>query len=403
MGLLSIGATIAAPATECFPAIFAAFPQSGSTRSGRRSGTSARSKSTRLRGPDRRQWLRSAVRISPSDNPPTHYAHDAIFYVDPGSGLPMAGGTANFYDDDPDEPGRGTIEIEWEAQNAGSTASYGQGNIGLPNWAIPTVGDRIYVVGTLDRGCGHPENATARKCIHPARGYDAKASWNPERFSGYGSGCLCQRPWRRRELHAAGAQRCPQPGRLRRRENRDVLSPANVDRYYQAGPLAPLLYPLLVQVVRQLTGISLTASIYPEAGPSAFPGWSRTGRATGERRDYDFDVPLPARRPAQTRYRWRWLPGPGTPRESMKRVRHTGPCASRLPYRGAAARIYPGTLRFVVEPNACPGQPIGRASSNRIDVTTLPARWQLSADVSGTGATFRAPLRTCSTQRRAAA
>jgi hypothetical protein len=106
-------------------------------------------------------------RISPSDNPPTHYAHDATFVVDPDAAYRWTVGTANFFAD-PGESERGRIEVEWETRNAGNTATYGQGNIGLPIWANPSPGDRVYVVGRWILDAGHPELGD-RTEIHPAR------------------------------------------------------------------------------------------------------------------------------------------------------------------------------------------------------------------------------------------
>ncbi|HZI75141.1 MAG TPA: hypothetical protein VFD73_14160, partial [Gemmatimonadales bacterium] len=157
-----------------------------------------------------------------------------------------------------------------------------------------------------------------------------------------------------------------------------------VDRYYQAGPLAPLLYPLLVQVVRQLTGISLTASIYPEAGPSAFP-WGGPGpeeRPVNDR-DYDFDVPLPAPPAGANSVSMEVVTRPGHTTGVNEEVSYTGSIAHvRLPYRGADSGIYARTLRFAWNQTPAPASH-WTVRLNRIDVTDAPGKWQLWADVSG--------------------
>src|ERR1041385_7415917 len=76
---------------------------------------------------------------------------------------------------------------------------------------------------------------------------------------------------------------------------RDVLSATDQARYYRAGPLSALLSLLVIPIVEQLAGASLTGQIFPYAGPTAFP-W---GNQSPEQHaindmDYDFDVPLPA-------------------------------------------------------------------------------------------------------------
>jgi hypothetical protein len=330
-------------------------------------------------------------RISPSDNPPTHYAHDATIFVTPDAGYRWLVGTANYLDGDPDGPGRGTIEVEWETQNGGSTAAYGQGNIGLPLWTMPTVGDRVYVVGRWILDAGHPESGD-RTEIHPARlvatlrerpavSFGASAAQVDVYVSGHGGGANWMPP---------GLSEVLDQGRHGGGRIRDVLSPADQDRYYRAGPVAPLLYPLLVQVIRQLTGISISATIYGESGPSAFP-WG--GPGAEERpindEDYTFDVPLPAAPSGPALVNLEVVTHPEHTTAVDEQVTYSGPSNGaptvahiRLPYRGADSRIYARTFKFSWRQDTAPANRwVVRLT--RIDVTDLAGKWQMWGDVSG--------------------
>jgi hypothetical protein len=106
--------------------------------------------------------------ISPVDAPPTHYGHDAIMFLQPDSAYQWLIGTSNYYAGDPDSAELGRLEVEWETLDGGSTATYGEGTIGLPLWANPTAGDRVYVVGRWILDAGHPELG-ARTEIHAPR------------------------------------------------------------------------------------------------------------------------------------------------------------------------------------------------------------------------------------------
>ena len=185
--------------------------------------------------------------------------------------------------------------MEWETQNGGSTATYGQGTIGLPLWTNPTVGDRVYVVGRWILDAGHPESGD-RTEVHPPRlvatmrqrpsvSFGASAAQVDIYVSGHGGGANWMPPGLTALLDQGGHG----GGRIR-----DVLSPADQDRYYRAGPVTTLLFPLLSQLIKQLTGVSISGTIYSDAGPSAFP-WGTPGaeeRPVNDM-DYAFDVPLP--------------------------------------------------------------------------------------------------------------
>ena len=83
--------------------------------------------------------------ITHSDLPYTHYAHDWNMELLPDPNYLWVLGTANF-NTAPVNATYGRVECEWETQNSGrpQIGSYGHGNIGLPLWATPSTGDRIY-------------------------------------------------------------------------------------------------------------------------------------------------------------------------------------------------------------------------------------------------------------------
>ncbi len=323
--------------------------------------------------------------ISPSDNPPTHYAHDANFYVSPDPGYEWLTGTANTYSGDAAGPGLGRVEVEWETLNGGSTATYGQGKIGLPLWASATVGDRVYVVGRWILDAGHPEVGD-RTEIHPPRliatmrqrpaVLNGSAATQVDIYvSGHGGGANSMPPGLSALLDDDGHG----GGRIR-----DVLSPADQDIYYRAGPLASVLYPLASTLIQQLTGFSLTSTIYPTAGPSAFP-WGAPGveeRPVNDR-DYDFDVPLPPTPPGATSVAMQAVTHPGHTTAVSEVVTYTGVTAHiHLPYRGADNGIYARTLEFAWNrPPAPASHWVVRLNS--ITVNDSPGKWQLWSDVSG--------------------
>ncbi len=330
--------------------------------------------------------------ISPSDNPPTHYGHDATFFLVPDSAYQWLVGTSNYYAGEAGSPELGRLELEWETLNAGSTATYGQGKIGLPLWANPTAGDRVYVVGRWILDAGHPEVGD-RTEMHPPRllatmrkrtamaSSGAAAAQVDIYVSGHGGGANSMPPG----LSAVLDQHGHGGGRIR-----DVLSPDDQKKYYQPGPLAPALLPAITLLIQQLTGQTISLPVFAEAGPSAFP-WGMPG--TEERpindMDYDFDVPLPPP-PA----------GGGTVAVDVTtQPQHTtaitevityGNVANgvpttahvHLPYRGADNGIYARTLRFSWVAGAPPDSHF-TVRLNRITVKDSPGKWQLWADVSG--------------------
>jgi hypothetical protein len=319
------------------------------------------------------------ARISHTDNPPTHYAHDLTVDLQPDAAYRWLAGTANYYGADAADPELGALEIEWETQNGGSTSAYGQGNIGVPLWASPTAGDRIYAVGRWILDAGHPElgdrtemhppRLLATMRTRPAVSGGAAATQVDLYVSGHGGGANWMPPGLSALLDQGGYG----GGRIR-----DVLQPSEQDRYYRAGPLATLLYPLVTTLIKQVTGVTVSATVYPDAGPSAFP-WGAPGpeeRPINDR-DYDFDVPLPA---------------PAVRVEAITHAEHsTGVVESityngatahiHLPYRGADNGVYARTLKFSANAPAPPTHLVVRL--NRIDVKDAAGKWQLWADVSG--------------------
>ena len=158
------------------------------------------------------------------------------------------------------------------------------------------VGDRVYAVGRWILDAGHPELG-ARTEIHaprlvatmrqrPALASTGSAAAEVDIFvSGHGGGANLMPPGLSAILNLGGYG----GGRIR-----DSLSASDQNRYYQPGPLSPLLSAIVGALLKQLTGESFTLPVFSEAGPSAFP-WGNPGdemRPVNDI-DYDFDVPLP--------------------------------------------------------------------------------------------------------------
>lgn len=331
------------------------------------------------------------ARISYEDDPLTHYAHDTNFYVIPDPQYRWTVGTANYYSNGEDEGGGalGRIEVEWESLNSGNTTSYGTGQIGIPDWAVPAAGDRIYAVGRWVLDAGHPESGD-RSEMHPPRlvavmrkrpaasSTMAASSQVDILISGHGGGA---------NRFPAGMDALLSQGGHGGGRMRDVLSAADQQTYYQPGPLPGLELPLVNLLVQQISGQPLSAPIYAQAGPTAF-SW---GTPAPEQQpindmDYDFDVPLPA------------MPGAsGSPQiEVVTHAEHTssvteritysasaaGPIAHiHIPYNGADNGIYARTLKFVWS------RPVRlnhfQVTLNRLTPKSLTGKWHVWAEVSG--------------------
>jgi len=124
--------------------------------------------------------------------PGDHFGHDVNVMLVPDEEYQWVIGTANFYADaspdrfgdvgdfHPDHRENARLELEWEFLNpaerqvpgmckSGSTEiNYEHGNVGMPAFAMPTVGDRVYTVGRWILDSGHPEKGS-RTEIHPPR------------------------------------------------------------------------------------------------------------------------------------------------------------------------------------------------------------------------------------------
>ncbi|HLK50705.1 MAG TPA: hypothetical protein VKT49_21340 [Bryobacteraceae bacterium] len=333
-------------------------------------------------------------RISWEDDPITHYAHDTNFYLMPDSAYRWTVGTANYFSSGEDDSGVaiGRVEVEWEALNAGNPQSYETGQIGMPAWVMPASGDRVYLVGRWVLDAGHPEIGD-RTEIHPPRlvavfrrrpaisSAIALATQVDIYVSGHG-GAANHYPSGMDALLAQGGHG---GGRLR-----DVLSQADQQTYYQAGPLPSLELPLLLQFVQQITGLSLTGPIHSSAGPTAFIwGTPAPEQQPVNDMDYDFDVPLPP-------------PPPNAASVGVEAVTHsqhstavteviTYPASAgalpamahiHLPYRGADNGIYARTLKFTWNTAPAPLHHF-RVRLNSVTVSALPGEWHLWSDVAG--------------------
>jgi uncharacterized protein (TIGR03437 family) len=333
-------------------------------------------------------------RISWEDDPLTHYAHDTNFYVTPDPAYRWTIGTANYFSSGEDDSGvaLGRIEVEWEALNAGNPASYETGQIGLPAWAMPTSGDRMYLVGRWVLDAGHPEIGD-RTEIHPPR----LVAVSRQRPAVSSSMALSTQVDIYVSGHGGAANHYPAGmdalldqgghggGRLR-----DVLSPADQQTYYQAGPLPLLELPVLLQFVQQITGLSLTGPTHAAAGPSAFSwGTPAPEQQPVNDMDYDFDVPLPPPPPNAASVGVEVVTEPQHSTAVTEAVTYPSsggalPAVAHihLPYRGADSGIYARRLKFTWNTAAAPVNHF-HVRLNSVTVSALPGQWHLWSDVSG--------------------
>jgi uncharacterized protein (TIGR03437 family) len=330
-------------------------------------------------------------RVSYEDDPITHYAHDVNVYLLPDQQYRWVIGTANYASNGEDEAGvaLGRIEVEWESLNNGNTASYGAGQIGLPDWAIPTTGDRIYVLGRWVLDCGHPEVGD-RTELHPPRliavmrqrlgvsSTGSEAAQVDVYVSGHGGGA---------NQYPSGMDALLNQGGRGGGRIRDVLSASDQQTYYRPGPLALLEAPILDLLVNELTGQGVSLPIYPTAGPSAF-SW---GAPAPEQQpvndmDYDFDVPLPIPPGAAGSVTVEAVSHPQHSTSVAEAVTY-GSNGSQvvahvhLPYKGADNGIYARTLKFSWNAPAPPHH--FRLHLDRITPTAITGQWQVWADLAG--------------------
>jgi uncharacterized protein (TIGR03437 family) len=329
-----------------------------------------------------------AAHISHEDDPLAHYAHDTNLFLVPDPQYRWTIGTANYIantESDSDlELGR--IELEWEVLNNGNTESYGTGRIGLPEWAIPTVDDRVYAVGRWVLDAGHPEIGD-RTEMHPPR-LLATMRQRPAVSNGlaaaqvdiYVSG------------HGGGANQYPSGMDALLNQNgrgggrlRDVLSSDDQQLYRRAGPIGLLEIPLINLIVRGITGAALDAPIYGTAGPSAFSWGTRAPEQQPiNDMDYDFDVPLPPQPAGASTVSVETITQPQHSTTVNEIITYPAPGLAHihLPYRGADNGIYARTLKFRWNTASTPLDHF-RVTLNRITVKTLPGEWHLWADVAG--------------------
>lgn len=340
-----------------------------------------------------RNGLNQGSHIAFHDYPWTHFAHDFNLHLIPDFEYLWVMATASFQGE-AEENDTGRIEWEWETQNNGSPfqGSYGQGNIGVPLFALPTVGDRIYTVGRWILDNGHPDEGD-RSEIHPPRmiatmrkrhtvvpfGPDCvtRASQVDIFVSGHGGG-INQSTYAELERllgnNGKGGARLKDFG---------IGTPADPsgnalgEVYHRLGP-KPVAHGDLAFLLALAGFVGIAPDIFPLAGPSAMgtdlstglP--SLSGAAWGKRpesravndMDYEFDVPLPPRPPDATTPVVQITtqsmhttaveeaityinPDPGTGFPTAAHI--------RLPYRGADNGIYARTLRFYWDAYSTPG------------------------------------------------
>jgi hypothetical protein len=301
--------------------------------------------------------------VSHEDFMSWHYAHDADLFVTPDPEYRWTLSDVSFLGElDDHEFGR--LEIEWETLNGGrgTWESYGTGDIGLPLWAMPTVGDRVYAVGRWVLDNGHPPAHTE---IHPPRlfasmrkrpapvpaGPRCGAPSAPMRsaqldvyVSGHGGGSNQFYDGLSAALDAGGRG----GGRLE-----DVLSSSDFATYEASGPAQP---DLLTSLALWATGFD-PALLQSVAGPSAF-GW--IGHSAQELRpisdmNYDFDMPLPPPPLGATGIGVEITTHPEHTTSVQEVLSYVDPDPAtglptrvhvHLPYLGADEGIYARTLRF---------------------------------------------------------
>ena len=327
-------------------------------------------------------------RITYTDYPGSHYGHDANFFFTPDPPYQWLVGTHNYYANGP-----GIIEIEWETLNGGSTATYGQGNIGLPVWANPTAGDRLYVVGRWILDEGHPDTGVNTE-IHPPRLIatmrtrpaalpmsGTRAAQVDIYVSGHGGGA--------NQVDAEVGEELDQEGYGGGRIE-DVLDQTDQQTYYQAGPASELVAGIANALAQEMTGMPVAGPIFTTAGPSAF-GWGTPGaeEIPVNDMDYDFDVPLPPPPPGATSVQMQSVTHPqhstavnevvtyGNLVNGLPTVVHV-----HLPYLGADNGIYARTLEFAWNQFSPPGNHF-QVQIASVQVNNTSGTWQLWSDVSG--------------------
>ena len=325
--------------------------------------------------------------ISYQDYPTTHYAHDSDVLFVPDDDYKWVLATANFVGDGVFR-GEGRIEWEWETQSDGSPflGHVGAGNIGLPLWALPTVGDRLFTVGHWALDNGHPDHGD-RSEIHPASMIATIRKRN--RVAPLTAACMTRSAQVDIYVsgHGGGANQyydgledlMDNKGRGGGRVQ-DLMSQDVKDVYERFGP-TPVDTSVDGAPIDFLLGILNIAgaapTIYDQAGPSALFTDADGGAAlSGERwaigpeerpindRDYDFDVPLPPAPSGATQPLVRITTHPEHTTLVNEAITYTTPnrltglptvAHVHLPYNGADNGIYARTLDFYWDTFSRPG------------------------------------------------
>jgi hypothetical protein len=360
--------------------------------------------------------------ISHQEWPGTHYAHDLNLELVPDPQYRWLLSRSNL--GNIGEASHGRIEWEWETQNAGnpSTESYGTGNIGIPLWATPTSGDRVYTVGRWPMDNGHPDSGD-RTEIHPARllatmrqrntvvpfqGAMTRASQVDIFVSGHGGGANQYYDGLEDVLDNKGL------GGGRIQDFMPNLPPNNsgvYDTYYHYGPADSVLADLLtnhlggnddlIWSVAGPSGIATDTRGLPAIWDTSMPlpsGLNPWTEGPEERpvndMDYDFDVPLP-------------LPPAGATSVQVLVTTHaehttgvnevitytTDPDTGlptgahiHLPYNGADSGIYARTLNFYWDQFSPPGEHFVVQFNDVNNTNSLDGNvhaWNLWTDVCG--------------------
>jgi len=297
--------------------------------------------------------------ISHSDYPGTHYGHDTDLLVVPDKEylwlLADANYNAPITGAKPTESGR--LEWEWETQNNGNPFGYGNGNIGIPVWAMPSAGDRIFSVGRWIMDNGHPDTGD-RTEIHPGRmlatirkrntavplaptGILTRASQVDIYVSG----------------HGGGANQFPDDLSTILNNNglgggstlEATSAPFNLTTYYAIGPSDSTR----AKIITDLAGGNASA-IQTVAGPSGLGFLNGPEERPINDMDYEFDVPLPHPPPGATHPLVQVHTQPEHTTRVNEVITYTKPDASGLPttahihlfYNGADNGIYARQLYF---------------------------------------------------------
>lgn len=331
--------------------------------------------------------------ISHDEYPGTHYAHDLNLDLVPDLQYRWVLSRSNFAND-PGAASHGRIEWGWETQNAGNPFTYGTGNIGIPLWATPTAGDRVYTVGRWAMDNGHPDSGD-RTEIHPPRLLATmrerntavplqramtRASQVDIYVSGHGGGANQYYDGLEDLLDNKGL------GGGRIQDFMPNLSGNSLvyDTYYKQGPLDDsglvavflAVYPsvpgssVLVWSVAGPSGIATDTTGLPTVWDHSMPPPAGAWVIGPEERpvndmDYDFDVPLPVAPAGASSPQVLVTTHPEHTTGITEAITYTNPDPTtglptgahiHLPYNGADSGIYARTLKFYWDQFSPPGE-----------------------------------------------